>query len=180
MAADETGISHDLLLRVTPPRVPRHLIARSQLRADHPHFNAAAVVVQAPAGFGKTFLLAQWRRECLAQGAVVAWVSAQPGDDVPRFLHCLALSVRLAAARPTFGHTLLAGLSRSGLDGITVWLAEVAQSALQMVLMVDDAERLSDEARELLTYLLHNAQSNLRTVVGVRPDCQLAVADLLA
>lgn len=180
MAADETGISHDLLLRVTPPRVPRHLIARSQLRADHPHFNAAAVVVQAPAGFGKTFLLAQWRRECLAQGAVVAWVSAQPGDDVPRFLHCLALSVRLAAARPTFGHTLLAGLSRSGLDGITVWLAEVAQSALQMVLMVDDAERLSDEARELLTYLLHNAPSNLRTVVGVRPDCQLAVADLLA
>ena len=61
----------DLLLRVTPPRVPRDLLTRSRLLASDPRFRDAPIVlVQAPAGFGKTSLLAQWRLEHLGQGAV--------------------------------------------------------------------------------------------------------------
>ena len=77
------------------------------------------VLVQAPAGFGKTSLLGQWRREHLARGAVVAWVSAQPQDDPPRFVQSLALAVRVAAGRPTFGHSLLEATPRDGLEAVT-------------------------------------------------------------
>jgi LuxR family transcriptional regulator, maltose regulon positive regulatory protein len=171
----------DLVLKVTPPRVPRHLVARPGLASDHAQFRDRPVVlVQAPPGFGKTSLLAQWRREHLAQGAVVAWLSSQPQDDLRRFVQSLALAVRRGAGRPTFGHVLLEAAPAGGLEGITVWLAEVAQSALNIVLVVDEADRLPDESREALAYLLHNAPPNLRCVVAARADCQLSVTDLVA
>lgn len=171
----------DLLLKVTPPRVPRHLVSRPGLASTHPQFSDRPIVlVQAPPGFGKTSLLAQWRREHLAHGAVVAWLTAQPQDDTSRFVQSLALAVRTGAGRPTFGHVLLEALPAGGLEGITVWLAEVAQSALNIVLIVDEADRLPDESREALAYLLHNLPPNLRCVVAARSDCRLGVDDLIA
>ena len=174
------GAAADLVLTVTPPRVPRDLLVRPRLRSDGAPFrDHPAIVVQAPAGFGKTSLLAQWRREFLAHGSVVAWFTAQEKDDPQRFVRCLALSVRVGAGRPTFGHTLLESVLPAGLESITAWLAEVAQSALDVVLIVDGAERLPATSRDALTYLLHNAPANLRVVVASRSDCDLGVGDLL-
>ncbi len=179
-ASRAVGAASDLLLKVTPPRVPRDLLVRPRLRSGDPQFGERpAIVVQAPAGFGKTWLLAQWRREHLAQGAVVAWLSAQAGDNPERLVRSLALSVRTASGRPTFGHTLVEGAPPAGLEGVTAWLAEVAQSALDIVMVIDEADRLPAASREALTYLLHNAPPNLRVVVAVRPDCDLGVADLV-
>src|SRR4051812_10755256 len=97
----------DLLLKVTPPRVPRDAIVRAALSGGpRPARERAVVLVQAPAGFGKTLLLAQWRREHLAHGAAVAWLLAQPQDDPARFVQALAQAVRVGAGRPTFGHAL--------------------------------------------------------------------------
>ncbi len=175
------GPADDLALKVTPPRVPRHLVGRPRLLAsDERYRDRPVILVQAPAGFGKTSLLAQWRLEHLAQGAVVAWLSAQPQDDRPRFVQSLALAVRVGAARPTFGHTLLDGAVPPGLEGVTIWLAELAQTALDVVLIVDEADRLPTDAREALAYLLRNAPPNLRTIVAARADCDLDVDDLIA
>ena len=135
--------------------------------------------MQAPAGYGKTSLLAQWRREHLARGRVVAWLSAQPSDDESRFVQGLALAVRAAAGRPTFGHTLLEAAMPTGLEAVTVWLAEVAQSALDIVLIVDEADRLPPATRDALAYLLRNAPSNLRVVVAARTDCDFDIDDLI-
>ena len=126
------------------------------------------ILVQAPAGFGKTALLAQWRREHLAHGRVVAWLSAQEDDNPQRFVQGLVLAVRLGSGRPTFGHTLLEGVAPPGIEGITTWLAEVAQSALDVVLFIDEGERLPPAAGEALTYLINNAPANLRVLVATR------------
>lgn len=181
MSTRPVSPSGDLLLKVTPPRVPRDAIVRSGLaggqagQREHP-----VLLVQAPAGFGKTFLLAQCRREHLAQGAAVAWLLGQPQDDPARFVQALALAVRVGAGRPTFGHALLQGAVPAGLEGITHWLAEVAQSALRLVLIVDEADRLPPETREALAYLLRNTPPNLRCIVAARTDCQLSLDDLVA
>ena len=174
------GTSDDLLLRVTPPRVPRHQVVRPRLQSDHEQLRDFPVIlVQASAGFGKTSLLAQWRREHLARGSVVAWLSAQPRDDVPRFVQSLALAVRAGAGRPTFGHTLIESAA-AGLEGVTTWLAEVAQTALDIVLIVDEADRLPAATHEALAYLLRNAPSNLRAVVATRADHRIDIDDLVA
>lgn len=181
MSASPHPSTSDLLLKVTPPRVPRGALVRSTLGGgpaaarEHP-----VLVVQAPAGFGKTLLLAQWRREHLAHGAAVAWLLAQPQDDPARFVQALALAVRVGAGRPTFGHALLQAGSPGGLEGVTAWLAEVAQSALNLVLVVDEADRLPGETRDALAYLLHNAPPNLRCIVAARADCELGLDDLVA
>jgi LuxR family maltose regulon positive regulatory protein len=169
------------LLKVTPPRVARHQIVRPRLQVDHGQLRDCPVIlVQAPAGFGKTSLLAQWRLEHLAQGRVVAWLSAQPQDETPRLVQGLALAVRTGAGRSTFGHTLLAGAVPAGLEGVTVWLAEVAQTAMDIVLIVDEVDHLPEPAREALAYLLRNAPPNLRAVVAARADCRLEIDDLVA
>lgn len=171
----DASFPNDLVLKVTAPRTPRDLLARNVRMADR-----AAVIVQAPAGFGKTSLLAQWRRDHLAQGSVVAWITSQPQDDPSRFVQALALAVRVASGRPTFGHVLLDAVPPAGFEGITSWLAEVAQTALDVVLIVDEADRLPAASRELLGYLLRNAPPNLRCVVAARADCDLQVEDLVA
>ena len=177
----QDGGSDDLLLRVSPPRVPRHLVSRPGLLASDPMFrDVPAILIQAPAGFGKTSLLAQWRLEHLSHGRVVAWVSAQARDTPQRLAQALALAVRRAAGRSTFGHVLLDAAAPSGLEGITIWLAELAQTALDVVLVVDEAERLPPASREALAYLLRNAPPNLRTVIASRPDCNLDIDDLIA
>nr|WP_283254135.1 LuxR C-terminal-related transcriptional regulator [Ramlibacter paludis] len=170
-----------MLLKVTPPRVPRNLVARPALAARHPSLRDRPVVlVQAPAGFGKTSLLAQWRLEHLAEGAAVAWLQAQRQDEIPRFVQALALAVRSGAGRPTFGHVLLESLPGPNLEGVTAWLAELAQSALQVVLVVDEADRLPDASREALAYVLRNAPPNLRCIVAARSDCNLGLEDMVA
>jgi LuxR family maltose regulon positive regulatory protein len=170
----------DLLLKVTAPRVPRGLIARERLVSTSEQLRGYPVVlVQAPTGFGKTSLLAQWRREHLGRGAVVAWLSAQPQDDPLRLVQALALSVRQGAGRPTFGHTLLEAPPLGALEGFTTWLADVAQTAMDMVLFIDEAERLPVETADMLVYLMRNAPPNLHVVAAARPELKLAIEDLV-
>ena len=105
--------------------------------------------------------------------AVVACVGAGAGRP-QRFVRALALAVRTGAARPGFGRTLLESPVADGIEGVTAWLAEVAQSALDLVLFVDEVERLPEASREVLVYLLRNAPPNLRVVLAARSDCPLA------
>ncbi|HEY6132811.1 MAG TPA: LuxR family transcriptional regulator, partial [Rubrivivax sp.] len=136
------GVADDLLLKVTPPRLQRHLITRLRLMSGAEGLRDRQIfVVQASAGFGKTTLLAQWRREYLGQGAVVAWTQSQPQDGPQRLLQSMALALRTGAGRPGFGRTLLDERLAPGLEGFTTWHADVARSALDVVLFVDEAER---------------------------------------
>ena len=170
----------DLLLRVTPPRVPRDLLTRSRLLASDPRFRDAPIVlVQAPAGFGKTSLLAQWRLEHLGQGAAVGWLSAQRRDGPQRLVQGMTLAVRVGASRPSFGLTLVESADMDELEAVTRWLAELAQLALRLVLVVDEAERLPPATLELLAYALRNLPPNVQAIIAARPDVDLGIDDLI-
>lgn len=172
----------ELVLKTMPPRASRHQLPRPRLGlADKQLLDRSVIAVQAQPGFGKTSLLVQWRREHLARGAVVAWVTAEAGSDPQRFLHCLVQAVRVGCGRPGFGRALLesAGAGCGALEGVTAWLAEVSQTSLDVVLMVDDGENLSEANFAALIYLLHNATANLNVVVAARTRIEAAVADLV-
>ncbi|HOW46934.1 MAG TPA: LuxR C-terminal-related transcriptional regulator [Rubrivivax sp.] len=175
------GVAGDALrLEITPPRAPPQWLPRPRLALGDPQRGGAALaVVQAPAGFGKTSLLAQWRIECLGQGAAVAWLQAKPHHDPARLMQALVASVRSAAGRPSFGLTLLEAGSPTGFEAVTVWLAELADLAFDAVLMVDEAERLPADSLAALGYLLHNAPPNLRVAVAARPEVDFGIDDLV-
>ena len=173
----------DLILKTTPPRAPRHMLSRPKLQLADAHFRACPVLaLQAPAGYGKTSVLAQWRREALGGGAAVAWLLADNNDEPARFVRALVQAVRHGCARPAFGSQLLesASLADHPLEALTAWLAEVAAGSLDLLLMVDEADTLPPASAGLLAYLLHNAPHNLRVVVAARASLAPVLGELLA
>ena len=94
----------ELVLKTTAPRVPAQLLARARLSLAAPAFDGRPVtLVQAPAGYGKTSLLAQWRRETLALGRAVVWLSADERDDAARLLQGSCRRCGPAARGPASG-----------------------------------------------------------------------------
>src|SRR5690349_4905437 len=93
----------EFILKATPPRVPRMALERDRLaRFWTDVCDRTAIAVVAPAGFGKTTLLAQWRRRWLEQGALVAWLSVDDKDEPERFTLALLHALRVASGRPSF------------------------------------------------------------------------------
>ncbi|MDR5741016.1 LuxR C-terminal-related transcriptional regulator [Caballeronia sp. LZ016] len=182
MTSDAAPSTTELVLKTIAPRAPLNLLARQRLSADAaPYRDRQITLVQAPAGYGKTSLLAQWRREFLARGSAVAWLLADERDDAGRLLRALVQAVRTGCARSGFGALLLDGALASvgALDGATAWLAEIAVLSMDVVLIIDEAERLPPAGAELLTYLLHNAPQNLRVVAAGRSGLEAPMSDLL-
>jgi LuxR family maltose regulon positive regulatory protein len=170
-----------LILKVTPPRVPQNFQIRPRLSAGaEEDFKRPVILVAAPAGFGKTALLAQWRREFLASGEIVAWLTAQDIDEPQRLAQGLVMAFRLGAGRPKFGHALLDAAGPRGLENVTLWLAEVAQTAASAVLIVDRAHLLPQDSLDALAYVARNLPANLRLVISSRANCNFGIDDLVA
>ena len=84
-ASGSQETSAGLILKATPPRTQRDLLSRPRLMLGAARFrDVPAMLIQAPAGFGKTSLLAQWRREALGKGSIVPWLTASRADDPRR------------------------------------------------------------------------------------------------
>lgn len=172
-----------LLLKVTPPKLRKSLLVRERLR----HLGAidddyAVLVVEAPAGYGKTSLIAQWRHDWLQRGAAVGWLNLDTGDSPITLVSGIAVGLRRSIGRPDFGADAIAGVRR-GLgteSALTSLLAEISEASCPMVLVFDNGERLSGAAAvEVLDYLLHNLPPNLRVVIGTRPPMRPETLDLL-
>lgn len=177
-------IEPELVLKTTPPRSQKGAQLRNRLSIDAPELaDKVAISVQGPAGFGKTMLLAQWRREFLSRGAVAAWLTLDARDDVSRFVQGLAAAMALGSGRQSFASASagIPGNGRDELEGLTDWLAQVTDLGGEVVLILDEADALPEPTlRHGLTYLLHNAPANLRILMSSRRRLSLNTADLLA
>jgi LuxR family maltose regulon positive regulatory protein len=172
-----------LVLKATPPKAPKSALVRERLGIASPELaDKSVIAVTAASGFGKTSLLAQWRREALKAGCLVAWLTLDASDDDARFAQGLAVAMQVGSGRPRFGHSYLPVPRRDGTqEGVTGWLAEVVQLAAEIVLILDDVHALPEAtASGSLVYLLHNAPANLKIVLASRRPLALPVSDLLA
>lgn len=170
-----------LVLKVTPPRVPKDAVIRQRLSSNAPALaDKSVIVVDARSGFGKTTLLAHWRREALQRGAVVAWLMADADDTPVRFAAGLGLAMKTASGRSAFAQIdfVSHGDDDAALEALTEWLSQVAVMATESILIIDDAHLLPETTpQNSLAYLLHNAPANLRIILAARGKLGLAVAD---
>ena len=81
--------------KLLPPRPSRRLVPRDALQARLLEARRQrCVVVQGPAGSGKTSTLVAWRQALLALDFDVAWLSLSAEDCEPtRFFDCLLASI---------------------------------------------------------------------------------------
>jgi len=171
-------------LHLPAPR--RRLVQRArltgQLRADE-GVGPRLVLVAAPAGFGKTTLLAQWLAAEKSQRRV-AWLALDPGDaDLRLFLTHLAAAIQ--TAEPEAGADALALLEAGGTapaDAVLVSLInDLDVLAGPTVVALDDYHVIDGAAvHEAVTFLLDNLPPQVTLAMATRADPPLPLARLRA
>src|SRR5215831_8435752 len=137
------------------------------------------VLVCAPAGFGKTALLADWAR---GDGRPVAWLGLDGGDSDPaRFWRYVVAA--LDRARPGLAGRVGPPPSRSFEGLVTALINELAadRGRDEVLLVLDDYHLVdSGPVHESVAFLLEHLPPGLRVVVSSRSDPALPLARLRA
>jgi len=170
-------------LHLPSPR--RRLVQRArlidQLRADGGD-GPRLVLVAAPAGFGKSTLLAQWLAAAERSQRRVAWLALDPGDaDLRLFLTHLVAAIQ--TAEPEAGVDALSLLEAGGTtpaDAVLVSLInDLDVLAGPMVVALDDYHVIDDEAvHEAVTFLLDNLPPQVTLAIAIRADPPLPLSRL--
>ncbi|MDF3934536.1 LuxR C-terminal-related transcriptional regulator [Pseudomonas citronellolis] len=119
---------------------------------------ARLMLVCAPAGFGKTTLLAQAERLLAGRGEPTFWLNCADGDSEPgAFLDALAQGLRHG------------GLEVAAEGGLEALLAALDAGPRRGCLFLDQVERLQGaEVERLLERLAHGLPGNMRLLLGSR------------
>jgi LuxR family maltose regulon positive regulatory protein len=137
--------------------------------------------LEAPAGFGKTTLLAQWREHLLDEGVCVGWL-ALDGDDLgDRFATYLAFALQEAGVAMDATHLLAGdrGGAPTGVLALHAILDCVGRSGKPVCMIFDDAERLTASgAQQQLDVIIRYAPENLHVAVAARRNPGFSLADL--
>ena len=155
--------------KVRPPDSPKGYVSRPSLAERlEGVLQRRLTVLQAPAGFGKTTLLADVARRNKEQGVVVGWISLD-NDDTPN----------------VFGSYLAYAFEQGGLDlGVLgshdTWSSSPAAQQVGMVaravelhaasclLVLDEVERLPPPTVRLVDELLKRPPSDLHVAIAFR------------
>ena len=174
--------------KIQPPRPRAAFVERDALQARLAQALATQrlVLLCAPAGYGKTTLLAQQLARLAPQHAV-AWIAADAGDDLRRLLDCM-----VAALEPydppwrTAPEALLAGLGRGTDEAERSVAAELintldACGVPHGVIVFDDVHRVDDPAFfRFLDRLVERMSARWTIVLSSRSEPPLALARLRA
>ena len=166
------------------PRRPKGLVSRPHLtdrvqRGTH----SKLTLVSAPAGFGKSTLLAEWLGVAPADGSVTAWLSLDSGDNEPVafWTHVIAA---LRTVAPTVGAkalSLLESPDRSSEAVLAPLLNELNALRHDLVLVLDDYHTIdSAEIQVGMAFLLEHLPAHVRLVIATRADPALPLARLRA
>ncbi|TCP31031.1 LuxR family maltose regulon positive regulatory protein [Sphingomonas sp. BK235] len=138
-------------------------------------------LVHAPAGYGKTSLLADWRRRCEERGHLVAWLTLERDDaEAKRLAQYVAYSIAsVDVDAPGDGEVASAAMpARAALSAI---INRLAREQRQAVLILDDLHRAdSAEALDFLQSLIRLAPRNCHFVFASRDYPRVGQAILAA
>jgi len=156
--------------RVARPRVARLL---------EDGLSAGLILVSAPAGFGKTTLLADWLQ---GRPRGSCWLSLDGADNDPaRFLTYVIAALQRAV--PEVGRDLVAPLRSPQPPPaeavVTALVNELAQVAGPLVLVLDDYHSITSAAvHGAVSFLLDHLPANLHLVISTRADPPIPIARL--
>ncbi len=172
--------------KIAPPTPPRSPARRKRLvERLNRALERRVTVLHAPAGFGKTSLLADWHHELNARAIPNAWLSLDDNDrDLVQFLRYLMEALR--AGGMASGAQLLSPPSAvaSATDGamMDAVLTEIAKCEDEGVIILDDFHRAdSPENCRALNQMLSRLPPNMHIVISAREfPAALSLADLRA
>ena len=167
------------------PSARASLVARPRL-SDRLEQGVAGklTLISAPAGFGKTTLLADWLSAFAAADPVVAWVSLDETDNDPTLFWSYVIAA-LQAVRPGIGETAMALLHSAQPPSIesilTTVINDIAALAHEVVLVLDDYHVIDVQPiHGALAFLLDHLPPRMNLIVASRSDPPLPLSRLRA
>jgi len=171
--------------KLSPPRLSRKVIRREM--AMQFLGNGAArplTLVKAPAGFGKTTLLTEWREVLMGERKTVAWLTLDGEDNDPtHFVEYLfrTLSEALGTLMQGGQDYQVAGEILSAKVILAALINALDRIDREVTLILDDYETIvSAEVHDLLAFLLLHIPQNLHLVVATRSEPPLPLSYLRA
>jgi LuxR family maltose regulon positive regulatory protein len=164
---------------------PEQLIRPQLLRLLGESSDCKLTLISAPAGYGKTTLLTQWRQAEQANSAF-AWVSLDEQDNDPiRLWRHVIEALHQAAPREDFAADVIGGLSVGGhgLGEITLpmLINELAGLPQRMVLVLDDYQCITeDDCHESVAFFAEHLPENVHLILSSRSDPRLPLGRLRA
>jgi LuxR family transcriptional regulator, maltose regulon positive regulatory protein len=174
-----------LQTKVYVPRPRRGVVPRSRLteRLNRGADESGLILVSAPAGFGKTTLLAEWLATRPADHGSLAWFSLDPTDNDPA-LFWTYLIAALQSAVPGLGASAFSLLEspQTPIEAvIATLLNEITALQQDVVLVLDDYHVV--DARTIqdgMAFLLEHLPPHMHLVIATRADPALPLARLRA
>jgi LuxR family transcriptional regulator, maltose regulon positive regulatory protein len=179
--------SQPVLTKIRAPRLRSRTVDRAHLfeRLD-PEGGPGLVLVSAPAGYGKTTLLAAWSQTRAQTARPVAWYALDTSDNDPLPFGSYLVASIAQALGPGSGLAAVTQLVRSSPEidlhrVIPSIINAIAASDRECLLVLDDYHLISSPAiHSALAFLLARRPDNLRVVIGTRSDPPLPLARLRA
>ena len=161
------------------PVQPQRIVPRPRLLTvlEHQIAHHKLTLISAPAGYGKTTLLAEWAR---TSSLPVAWLSITGEEDsVERFLRYLLAAWE--AVQPEIVETPLGILLGSQMPDIKAVLSAFSNAANEVpdhvVFVLDDYHLIEDiSIHDAVTFLLEHLPSKLHFILTSRSDPPLPLA----
>jgi LuxR family transcriptional regulator, maltose regulon positive regulatory protein len=166
------------------PTPRRGLVERARLHERlEAGANATLTLVSAPAGFGKSTLLAEWLATAAGEGRATAWLSLDDRDNDPAsFFTYVVAALRTAA--PVVGADGMARLAAPDVPIDTVvasLLNDLQRAPTDVVLVLDDYHLISaTEVQEAMAFVVDHLPSHVHIVISSRADPPLQLARLRA
>jgi LuxR family maltose regulon positive regulatory protein len=141
-------------------------------------------LISAPAGFGKTTLLSEWRMIHLGSEYPLAWVSLEEADNDPmRLLPYLIAAIQTIEVN--VGETALTSLRSPQPPPIksvlTALINEIAAIPKDFALVLDDYHVISNKAvHDMIAFLLEHMPPQAHLIIASRADPPLPLARLRA
>ncbi|HEX3207046.1 MAG TPA: helix-turn-helix transcriptional regulator, partial [Propionibacteriaceae bacterium] len=164
------------------PRRRRDLVARPRLSERLSRgAESALTLVSAPAGFGKTTLLADWLATTAAKGRSAAWLSLDQRDNDPA-LFWTYLVAALKTAAPGVGADALSLLQapQPPIEAVVATLLnDLSAISNDVVLVLDDYHVIdAREVQDGMAFLLEQLPAQIHLVIAGRADPALQLARL--
>src|SRR6266540_1798010 len=165
------------------PRRRRGLVARPRLSERLSRgAESALTVVSAPAGFGKTTLLAQWLATAPGDGPSAAWLSLDQRDNDPTvFWTYLVAALQTAAHGVGAGALSLLQSPRPPIEAVLATLLnDLGAVSNDVVLVLDDYHVIdARDVQDGMAFLLEHLPPQIHLVIASRTDPALPLARLL-
>lgn len=189
LTADRSDLSRQLAdsileAKLRPPQTRSAWVIRSRLLEELEHATQRAVtLIAAPAGYGKTTVVAQWLASDL-RPKIVAWISLDTADNDPVRLWT-NIATALARAGCDIARDIVGFVAAGSRDMLTVVLPRIvdALAALpsEITVLIDDFDIVrATECNEQIDFFVKHLPPNAHVVLITRSDPTLRLGRLRA